>query len=275
MPERTFCAVPAASQPAAAVFGQRVVVKGAADEVQAHMGMFDPEKNSEYAAMSEEAAALVARWFTDESPVVDQPPELDAGKPLAGAEEEGRSEEEEEDIKVTDDGVDLSSLEKFSSTGAEPPAGRTADDDELPDESPIDVAAAASMVPLPADDEGMGEAQGDKSADGLPPTESEKQTYMRYLFHVAQEAGTNFRTMWPSRVPYADRIPMPPPVSMPAVSMPKMPGVGSFWKAGSGGEGAEAGAAQEKSSLEEAGVRDSEKAAYEERSAEKGVQTGQ
>ena len=79
------------------------------------------------------------------------------------------------------------------------------DDDALPDESPIDIAAAAALVPLPDD--------MDKDVS------EQKQAYLRHLFGIAQQTGTSLRSYLPSKLPVVEM----PKVSMPSVALPSMP----------------------------------------------------
>lgn len=213
VPERTFCAVPQEDQPSSKLFERRVL-KSVQDEIQAHMSMFVPEKNLDYEEMTDEAAKLAVKWFTADDEVVDDP---------KFAKEAVELTPEEEAIKMTEDGVEVDT-DKLPE--AEEAAQCAAD--SLPDESPIDIAAAASLVPLPDDDVPIEE---------LPADEQQKATYMRHLFGVAQQAGTGLKRMseWssqlPAKMPKLDGISkpsmptMPTLPSMPKPSMPAMPGM--------------------------------------------------
>jgi len=204
VPERTFCAVPQEGQPAAALF-ERWVVKESADEVQAHMSLFEPERNLEYSKMVENSSALAAGWFRRDEPVVDDPKFTQAAEP---------EPVEEAASKAIEEGVQIADAEKLPGA-AEAAAG----DAELPDESPVDIAAAATLVPLPDDD--------DESLAGASPSEQQKATYMRHLFGVAQQAGTGIKRMseWssalPSKMPKIDGLATLP--AMPVLSKPAMP----------------------------------------------------
>jgi hypothetical protein len=219
VPERTFCAVPARDQPAASLFS-RHVIEDAEDEIQAHMSMFKPDKNKNYDVMTSEAAKLAVSWFNDETELFDDPR-------FALAQSEPS---EEEVVAKAAEGSDVTTaqVEKLAEEAVESQA--VPDDASIPDESPIDIAAAASLVPLPDDIENEIESDGkSKSAD-------EKQAYLRYLFGVAQQTGTNIKSHMPTRLPAMDHMSMPkvsmPSVSMPSVNMPSMsmPGVGLFSK---------------------------------------------
>ena len=52
MPERTFCAVPDTDHPAHRLFSRQVIAHDVGDEVEAHVGMFRPDKNAGYARMT-------------------------------------------------------------------------------------------------------------------------------------------------------------------------------------------------------------------------------
>ncbi|RKU47043.1 hypothetical protein DL546_008677 [Coniochaeta pulveracea] len=225
VPERTFCAIPAKDQPAATLFS-RHVVDGTEDEIQAHMSMFKPDKNKGYELMTNEAAKLVVGWFNDETKLFDNPKFADV--PAEPSEDEVLA-------KVVESGQDniedLPTDKKGAEAGTETSPSVEESGDTIPDESPIDIAAAASLVPLPDDieDELMGDGETKKPAE-------DKQAYMRYLFGVAQQTGTNIKSYWPTKLPTMDSMSMPkvsvPSVSMPAVSMPSvsLPGVGMFSK---------------------------------------------
>lgn len=209
VPERTFCAVPQEDQPANLLFS-RHVVKNAEDEIQAHMSMFNPLKNEEYSVMTEEAGKLVVKWFNEDTEIVDD-------SKLA---EPAPEEETEKAVKATADGIEVAD-ESAVAKDDDPKASS-----ELPDESPVDIAAAASLVPLPDDsEETIGEAT---------PDEKEKQTYMRYLMGVAQQAGTGIQQastglkgLIPSKLPTVESFSKQnmPNVSLPSVSMPSV----SLW----------------------------------------------
>ncbi|UPK91630.1 hypothetical protein LCI18_002565 [Fusarium solani-melongenae] len=200
VPERTFCAVPEESHSAYLVF-ERCVMPRAGDEIEAHLNMFKPEKHRGYEEMTDKSAELVKEWFLSEENVVDDP-QFRETPPEEVAEEKTAQEilekgpaQEEEGEKATD--------------GEEEAKGN-----ELPDESPIDIAAAASLVPLPDDE---GDLIGDASPENADT--QEKRNYLNYLFGVAQQAGTGISDVkgWlPSKMPHMPSMP-----SMPA--MPKVP----------------------------------------------------
>ncbi|OIW22802.1 hypothetical protein CONLIGDRAFT_664828 [Coniochaeta ligniaria NRRL 30616] len=226
VPERTFCAVPARDQPAAGLFS-RIVVEDADDEIQAHMNMFKPDKNKNYEVMTSEAAKMAVRCFNDETEVWDDPKFA-----LAPSE----PSEEEVVAKAVEGSEDKLDSEKVAEevVGSQSSAD-SIDGASMPDESPIDIAAAASLVPLPDDIEDEISA-----GDGKDKTAAEKQAYMRYLFGVAQQTGTNLKSYLPSKLPTMDQMSMPKvsmPVSMPNVSMPSMsmPSVSMFSKKSTAG----------------------------------------
>lgn len=203
VPERTFCAVPEESHSAYSLF-DRCVMPRAGDEIEAHLNMFKPEKHRGYEEMTDKSAELVKEWFLSEENIVDDP-QFRETPPEEVAEEKTAQEilekgpaQEEEGEKSTD--------------GEE-----KAKENELPDESPIDIAAAASLVPLPDDE---GDLIGDASPENVDT--QEKRNYLNYLFGVAQQAGTGISDVkgWlPSKMPHMPNMPSMP--SMPA--MPKVP----------------------------------------------------
>lgn len=212
VPERTFCAIPAEEQPASSLFS-RHVVKNAGDEIQAHMGMFKPDKNEEYQLMIKKSSALITVWFNDDSEIVDDP-RITRPEP---------ADSPENKIKATDDGVEMEGQE-----GGVPSevTQESEESNELPDESPLDIAAAASLVPLPAD--------GEEDSPEATTEVKDKQTYMRYLMGIAQnagtgvqQAGTSVKGYIPSKLPTIPtpsmpRVPTPSMPSMPSMSMPKV-----------------------------------------------------
>lgn len=218
VPERTFCAVPADDQPASNLFS-RHVVNNAEDEIQAHMSLFQRDKNEDYKLMVDKASKLVITWFNDDSEIVDNP-EITKPSPADSAENA---------IKATDEGVEVEGEE------AEKAAAENVDDtqasedsDGIPDESPLDIAAAASLVPLPDDAE-------DTSGEAVPEVK-DKQTYYRYLMGIAQSTGTGIsqassgvKGYIPTKLP---AIPKPSIPTMPSVSLPSVsvPGAGFFSK---------------------------------------------
>ncbi|KAH7028008.1 uncharacterized protein B0I36DRAFT_328439 [Microdochium trichocladiopsis] len=205
VPERTFCAIPPAEHDSYSLF-TRQVIEGADEEVQAHMSMFIPEKNKGYDKMTANASDLVVRWFNDESEIVDKVG-LAVNAVPEPIEEPVSTTEDGKEIPRTDNIPDEKGIGKAASGVADKGDGGEEDDDIFPDESPMDIAAAASMVPLP-DDDPENPLMAEAGAD-------EKQTYMRYLMGVAQQAGTGVRSYVPSKLP-----------EMP--SMPQMPSGPSF-----------------------------------------------
>ncbi|KAM0269454.1 hypothetical protein ACHAQH_009716 [Verticillium albo-atrum] len=199
VPERTFCAIPDADHPANDMFS-RCVMRDSEDEVQAHMSMFRPEKNKGYERMTDEAAGLVKKWFLSEEDVFDDP------KFREPAPEEAA---EDTTVKETLEAGETGAEEAQKQGGPDAPT-----DGDVPDESPIDIAAAASLVPLPND--GEGGLVGDANIDDA---DQQKKTYMQYLFHVAQQTGADSKGWWSSKMPN-----MP---NLPAVQIPSMPSVPS------------------------------------------------
>lgn len=220
VPERTFCAVPADDQPASNLFS-RHVVNNAEDEIQAHMSLFHPDKNEDYKLMIDKASKLVITWFNDDSEIVDNP-EITKPKP---------SDSAELAIKATDEGVEV---EEEKATPENTDSQGSEDTDEIPDESPLDIAAAASLVPLPDDAES---ATGEAAA--APEEVKDKQTYYRYLMGIAQSTGTGIsqassgvKGYIPTRLPAIPKPSIPTMPTMPSVSLPSVsvPGAGFFSK---------------------------------------------
>ncbi|KAH9240147.1 hypothetical protein K456DRAFT_1758378 [Colletotrichum gloeosporioides 23] len=210
VPERTFCAVPEESHAAYPLFSRQVLRK-VDDEVQAHMSLFDPEKNEDYEKMTDKASDLVIEWFNSEERVVDDPKFREP--PPEEAQEDHEVEETLEKAKSNEE------AEKSDEKLDEKEASKSTD--ELPDESPIDIAAAASVVPLPED--GDGDLVGDASPENIDT--EQKRTYMQHLFQVAQQSGTGVRGWLPSKMPTMPNMPsMPGMPDMPGMpSMPKVP----------------------------------------------------
>jgi len=207
VPERTFCAVPEKDEPPHALF-DRWVVKNADDEIQAHISMFQPQQNSEYDVMTAEAAKWVIKWFESKEPVFEDPKfALPEPEPA-----------EEAAIKATDEGVEIEGEEKLADV-AEAAAQREPEASELPDESPVDIAAAASFVPLPED------GNDDQALKDMAPAEKEKATYMRHLFGVAQQAGTGLKRVsdWSSSFQLPAKMPKIDGISTSSIKMPAMP----------------------------------------------------
>ncbi|KAM5346957.1 hypothetical protein ACJ41O_009962 [Fusarium nematophilum] len=203
VPERTFCAVPEESHSAYPLFA-RCAMPRADDEIEAHLNMFKPEKHRGYDEMTNKSAELVKEWFLCEENIVDDP-QLRETPPDEKAEDQTAKE-------ILD--KDPGQLEEEAEAATE---GKGEKSDELPDESPIDIAAAASLVPLPDD---AGDLVGDASTEDVDTPE--KRNYLNYLFGVAQQAGTGLSDVkgWlPSKMPHMPNMPNMP--GMPA--MPKVP----------------------------------------------------
>ncbi|KAJ4140348.1 hypothetical protein NW768_001707 [Fusarium equiseti] len=197
VPERTFCAVPEESHSAYPIFERCVMLK-ADDEVEAHMNMFKPEKHRGYEDMTERSAELVKEWFLSEENIFDDP------KFRETPPEETEETEKTKEILEKDPGAE----ENGKTEGAEDKDK----DDEFPDESPLDIANAASLVP-PPDDKGD-DLIGDANIEGADTVE--KRNYLNYLFGVAQSAGTDAKGWLPNKIPQMPNLP-----SMP--NMPKVP----------------------------------------------------
>ncbi|KAG4220569.1 hypothetical protein PC116_g30952 [Phytophthora cactorum] len=215
VPERTFCAIPAKDHQANPLFS-RQVIKKTEDEVQAHVSMFIRDKNEEYEQMTEEASNLAIRWFNDDSDIFDDPKFASPPPP----------EPVEQLVATTEDGQEVPNIEciaEDTGTTQEELEGEE-DGNNMTDASPLDITAAASLVPLPDDDEDRIEDQ---------EQEAQKRTYMRYLMQVAQQAGTGVRSYVPTKMPempqmpsgssfrsyLPTRMPQMPSIPRPSVSM--------------------------------------------------------
>lgn len=223
VPERTFCAVPAGDQPAARLF-TRHVVEGAKDEITAHVNLFKREKNSGYERMTNDAAQRIVGWFNDDTEIYDDPKFAEPA-PAEPAESEALA-------KAVDSGDVAKAAEAEEiDTGT----GTTLQQDtamalgsDVPDESPIDIAAAAALVPLPDDiDQEISEDVGPD--DQQPDQAEQKKAYLRHLLGIAQQTGTSLRSYLPSKLPTVEMpkvslgagLPSMPSVpSMPSISMP-------------------------------------------------------
>ncbi|KAI0466500.1 hypothetical protein F4859DRAFT_526600 [Xylaria cf. heliscus] len=209
VPERTFCAVPSKDHQAYHIFSRRII-KNVDDEVQAHMSMFIRDKNDEYEQMTEEAANLVVRWFNDDSDIVDDPKFV-----------EPSPEPIQQPVTTTPDGQEIPKTDDIMGgpgSTTEGLAGAQDDGIEIPDESPLDITAAAAAVPLPDDDEEVPSVAG--------TSDTEKSNYMRYLMGIAQQAGTGVKSYVPTKMPE-----MPSGSSFKSFvprSMPQMPQIPSI-----------------------------------------------
>ncbi|KAL2271998.1 hypothetical protein VTJ83DRAFT_1369 [Remersonia thermophila] len=226
----------------------RQVIAGAEDEIAAHVGMFRRERNLEYDRMVNNAAGWAVEWANDERDVYEPEPELEPGSTVA-EEESTRQEEmsteamvaEMADMDAITRAVDgdggVAQAEKVILEG-EAKAGlasrardeddgemmlddNVADGGQIPDESPLDIAAAASLVPLP-DETDIDIA--DQASPGEPFAQDEaaerKRAYLEQLVGIAQQTGTRLRSYMPSIPTVAMEMPK---LSMPAVSLPAMP----------------------------------------------------
>jgi len=212
VPERTFCAVPESDHPTHGFFTRRVMLD-ADDEIRAHMNLFKQSQNAGYEDMVEESSHLVEKWFLSEDPVEDDPKFQET--------DEAEKEEGQEIEKVLSQSSDEPSstrqpAEEASEKAEAEVEGRSEDKtSDLPDESPIDIAAAATLVPLPGSD---GDLLADASTDDVDEAEggqNAKRTYVQHLFGIAQAAGSEAKGWWPNKVPSMPQVQMP--------SMPKMP----------------------------------------------------
>ncbi|KAK5655804.1 hypothetical protein OQA88_5342 [Cercophora sp. LCS_1] len=175
---------------------KRCVVEGAEDEVIAHMSIFNKERNQGYDQMVEDAAKWLKRWAESTEEIWDDPKFQEPVPPEEGETEEIAKVVDEDNVEGVEERV------KDKGVG----------EDAVPDESPIDIAAAASLVPLPEDEDGK---------------DDEKKAYLRHLFAIAQSTGSGLWGNIPSKMPTVDmsKVSMP---TMPSVSMPSMPAMPSM-----------------------------------------------
>ncbi|KAL2158172.1 hypothetical protein VTH06DRAFT_4740 [Thermothelomyces fergusii] len=230
VPERTFCAVPSDGDAPEAKLFARHVVDGAKDEIAAHIGLFRKEKNRGYERMTSDAAELVVRWFADETEIYDDPRFQEAPPAERAETEAAAAAVDKEGIEKAGERMAAAAVAEQDSVeeeGSGSGSGMDIDGDEVPDESPIDIAAAASLVPLPDDvDEGLSEDAGEDGKDGKDDKDksSQQKAYLRHLFGVAQQTGTTLRAYLPTKLPTVEM----PRVSMPAVNLPSMPAISSI-----------------------------------------------
>lgn len=224
VPERTFCAIPSEGQPCNGLFSRHVVPE-AKDEIEAHVNLFKPEKNRGYERMTNGAAQLVITWFEDEADIWDDPKFAEPAEPeTAETEEIAKAiDEADQEAKTAE------KVKEAEKTVRKEVEEDNSDSDGIPDESPIDIAAAASLVPLPDDPEHGNDDDDIVDPDKRKAISEQKQAYMRHLFGVAQQTGTNIRSYLPSKLPDMPDWEMPK-VSMPSVSMPSIPSIPSVGK---------------------------------------------
>lgn len=228
VPERTFCAVPEKDHPASPFF-ERWVVEEGEDEVKSHVSMFVPSVNKGYEQMTGRAAGLVKEWFLNVSAVVEEESPARELSPEAEAEDQVVKEALSPKSSESVEDGEASPQPAIDVPGVEP--GTEVD---LPDESPIDIVAAASLVPLPGGDEKeiLDGASLPSDPNSASAVSEEKRTYMQHLFRIAQQTGTtlqqtsttlgsSIKDMVPSKAPsLPSKLPSLPQVSMPNVSMP-------------------------------------------------------
>ncbi|KAF5549586.1 hypothetical protein FMEXI_4171 [Fusarium mexicanum] len=203
VPERTFCAVPEESHSAYPIF-ERCVMPKAEDEIEAHLNMFRPERHRGYEEMTDKSAELIKEWFQSEENVFDDPKFRETPP------------EETEETETTKEILEKDPGQIEGDDKAEGANDKDSDNDTgLPDESPLDIANAASLVPLP-DDKGEG-IVADADIEGADTVE--KRTYLNYLFGVAQQTGADAKGWLPNKIPQMPNLPSMP--NMP--SMPKVP----------------------------------------------------
>ncbi|KAK7993819.1 hypothetical protein PG989_007200 [Apiospora arundinis] len=233
VPERTFCAVPDKEHLANPLFS-RQVIKEVEDEIQAHMSMFHPEKNEKYESMTEEASNYVVRWFNDDSKIEDDP-KFATPPPPEPIEQPVETDADGTQIPKTDEIAKAEKAEKEGeSSSSEKQSEEKVDEEDVRGDlpSPLDIAAAASMVPLPDDDDAA-PATLQTEGDG-DDADEQKRTYMRYLFGVAQSAGTGLASYVPRQMPDMPTMPQMPSgpsfKSFIPSQMPSMPSVNVWGK---------------------------------------------
>ncbi|KAK7995066.1 hypothetical protein PG990_013839 [Apiospora arundinis] len=233
VPERTFCAVPDKEHLANPLFS-RQVIKEVEDEIQAHMSMFHPEKNEKYESMTEEASNYVVRWFNDDSKIEDDP-KFATSPPPEPIEQPVETDADGTQIPKTDEIAKAEKAEKEGeSSSSEKQSEEKIDEEDVRGDlpSPLDIAAAASMVPLPDDDDAA-PATLQTEGDG-DDADEQKRTYMRYLFGVAQSAGTGLASYVPRQMPDMPTMPQMPSgpsfKSFIPSQMPSMPSVNVWGK---------------------------------------------
>ncbi|QSZ35462.1 hypothetical protein DSL72_008332 [Monilinia vaccinii-corymbosi] len=155
VPERTFCAIPAAGQKSSKLF-IRSVNGAVEDEIQAHMSMFKPEVNDNYDKMSEQARDLVVEWFRSDDKLVDVPLPEPSSESTPG----------QDSTCIEEDAGEI-----FTGTDSVP----SLDVDGV-NESPLDIVAAAAAIPLPD----IQENDLDKK---------QRESYLQSLYRVTQRAG--------------------------------------------------------------------------------------
>ncbi|KAL1840383.1 hypothetical protein VTJ49DRAFT_509 [Mycothermus thermophilus] len=223
----------------------RQVIAGAEDEIAAHVGMFRRERNLEYERMVIDAAGWVVERVNDETDVYEPEPEPKVAETEEAGQAEATSEEtvtEMADMDAVasavdgDGGVGQAEEVILKSEGKVTQGARGDDDvemmfagaivngDAIPDESPLDIAAAASLVPLPDD----ADIDIDQASPGEGSAQDEaaerKRAYLEQLMGIAQQTGTRLRSYMPSMPTVAVEMPK---ISMPAVSLPSMPNLPS------------------------------------------------
>ncbi|KAH6612311.1 hypothetical protein B0J18DRAFT_81051 [Chaetomium sp. MPI-SDFR-AT-0129] len=217
----------------------RHVMSNAKDEIQAHTGLFKRSQNKNYERMTNDAAQRVVEWFNNTSPIYDDPRfQTPAPAEPAEAEELAKAVDSEQGIEKAKETLSRTNSREEDTTDVEMPDVHTPqgatqtqagednnhnNDDNIPDESPINIAAAASLVPLPDDiDKDLND---DGTNTNTSNDNSQRTAYLRYLFGAAQQTGTSLRSYLPSgRIPSIPSVPVP---SVPVPSMPSMPSMPS------------------------------------------------
>jgi len=211
---------------------ERHVMYGASDELAAHINLFRPDKNKDYERMTQRATEFVLEWFESSEDIFDDPRFAEPA-PAEKAEAAVEAEAEGETLLVQTAEGDGEA--QAPGGGVDKPGGISVEVAGRDEASPIDIAAAASLVPdeleLAAEADSWrktGSAGGD-DAD-MSKASEEKSEYLRYLIGIAQQSGPSLRSYLPSKLPTREQMTMPKlslsGVSIP--SMPNMPGVPSM-----------------------------------------------
>ena len=186
------------------------------------MNLFRPEKNKGYERMTERTTELVTDWFNSDEDIFDDPrfTEPAPEEKAEAVETETLLAESTQGDKEVGTGKDASTADGIAAVvGGE--------------ESPVDIAAAASLTSLPDGDlnpagleiPGVHEASqhdGDANDAATAHTSEEKKAYLQYLMGIAERSGSNLRSYLPSKLPSREQMTMPK-VSLPGVSIPAMP----------------------------------------------------
>jgi len=168
-------------------------------------------------------------WFNDERPIQD---DARFAKPAPAETEETEALAKAVDAEGMKGAAASPHAQKLEENAQKDSEMQDVEEEEVvSNESPIDIAAAASLVPLPMTPEGIPspgqttpppEESGSNMDELSEPTAAKKAAYMRYLLSVAQQTGSNLRSYLPSKLPRVSPVEIPK-AQMPSVGMPSMP----------------------------------------------------